>query len=485
MPVQEAGFCSQACCLLFRIFAEKPVMPLISSISGIRGTIGGLAADNLNPGILLQYCGAYAALIREKAGSSRGSIILGRDARTSGEMLSRLLSSCLMAVGLDVKDVGLAPTPTVALATKHSDAIGGIILTASHNPAEWNALKLLDAQGEFLSAADGEKIQQLLQHPVCYAPHSFIGNYSVAEDWIERHISLILKHPLIDVEAIRNAGFRLAVDVVNSVGALALPALFDALGVSDYRMINAEPDGKFAHNPEPLPAHLSELSEFCKKEGRIGIAVDPDVDRLALVCEDGSFFGEEYTLVAAADYVLSQRGGNTVSNLSSTRALDDISLKYGGKRFAAAVGEVNVLAEMQRVKAVIGGEGNGGVIFPEIHSGRDALTGIALILSSLARNKQTALELRGSFPDYSIAKLKMELYEGRAPSELLDCLAGQLDPASLDRRDGLWINLGAEWVHLRQSNTEPIIRIYAESRDQESALRLAEEYRTRLEKCLD
>lgn len=460
-------------------------MPLISSISGIRGIIGGLASDNLNPGIIMQYCGAYAALVREKAGKSRGSIVIGRDARTSGDMLSRLVSSCLMAVGLDVEDVGLAPTPTVALATRHSDAIGGIILTASHNPAEWNALKLLDAQGAFLSAADGEKIQHLLHHPVCYAPHSHLGSYNQASDWIARHISMILDHPLIDHTAIRKADFRIAADVVNSVGAFALPPLFEALGISDYHLINATPDGNFAHNPEPLPGHLGDLSALCQKERRIGIAVDPDVDRLALVCEDGSFFGEEYTLVAAADFVLSQRGGNTVSNLSSTRALEDIALKYGGKRFATAVGEVNVVKEMERVNAVIGGEGNGGVIFPDIHSGRDALTGIALILSSMARGGHTALALRQSFPEYAIAKLKMELPEGKSPSELLDCLADQMEAASLDRRDGLWINLGAEWVHLRQSNTEPIIRIYAESRDQVSALKLAEAYRSRLEKCLD
>jgi phosphomannomutase len=459
-------------------------MPLISSISGVRGTIGGLASDTLNPAIILQYCGAYAALVREKAGRSRGRIVLGRDARTSGEMLTRLVSSCLMAVGLDVEDVGLAPTPTVALATRHSDAIGGIILTASHNPAEWNALKLLDANGAFLSAEEGEKMQHLLHHPVCYAPYSHLGSYSQTSDWIGRHIAIILDHPLVDREAIRKAGFRIAADVVNSVGALALPPLFEALGIADYHLINATPDGHFAHNPEPLPAHLAALSAMCQKEGRIGTAVDPDVDRLALVCEDGSFFGEEYTLVAAADYVLSERGGNVVSNLSSTRALEDIAMKYKGNRYASAVGEVNVVKEMERVNAVIGGEGNGGVIFPEIHSGRDALTGIALILSSMALKGQTALALRRTFPDYAIAKLKMDLPDGQSPSSLLECLAKQLDPASLDRRDGLWINLGNAWVHLRLSNTEPIIRIYAESQDEDAALRLAEDYRKRLESCL-
>jgi phosphomannomutase len=460
-------------------------MPLISSISGIRGTIGGLAGDNLNPEALIQYCGAYAALIREQAGRSRGTIILGRDARTSGEMLSRAVSSNLMAVGLDVMDIGLAPTPTVALATRHSDAIGGIVLTASHNPAEWNALKLLDAQGAFLSARDGEKLHQFLKHPVCYAPHSFLGSYSLDHTWIERHIALILKHPLVDVPAIRNAGFRLGADVVNSVGAIALPALFEALGVRDYHLINGTPDGHFAHNPEPLPAHLTELSEMCRRESRIGIAVDPDVDRLALVCEDGSFFGEEYTLVAAADYVLGRRGGDVVSNLSSTRALNDIAEKYGGKRYTSAVGEVNVVSEMQRVKAIIGGEGNGGVIFPEIHSGRDALSGIALILSSLAHKRQSLVQLRRSLPDYAIAKLKMELPSDISPSALLERFSGQLDADTLDRRDGLWIQLDAEWVHLRQSNTEPIIRIYAESHNQETALRLAEVFRERLKKCVD
>jgi len=381
---------------------------LIKSISGIRGTIGGKPGDNLSPLDVVKFTAAFGTMLMA---SGNNKVVIGRDGRISGPLVSNLVSNTLIALGIDVVDLGLSTTPTVEVAVVMEGAAGGIIITASHNPKEWNALKLLNAAGEFISGAEGESLLEIAEKgEFSFANVDKLGTYTQNDSYLEKHIEAILAIDLVDVETVKSKGFKVIVDAVNSTGATFVPALLRAMGITDIVVLNAEVDGKFAHNPEPLPQNLTELAnEVNKQKADIGIAVDPDVDRLVLVCEDGSMFGEEYTLVAVADYILSKRPGNTVSNLSSTRALKDITLKYGGECFTSAVGEVNVVKKMKEVNAVIGGEGNGGVIFPELHYGRDALVGIALILSHLATSGKTVKQLRGTYPDYFITKNKLEL----------------------------------------------------------------------------
>lgn len=450
-------------------------MSLIASISGIRGTIGGAPGSNLTPPDILRFVSAYGRMLREQQAAGKRHVVVGRDARISGAMVSDLVCATLAAMGIDVTDLGLATTPTVELAVPGLGVDGGIILTASHNPKEWNALKLLGPQGEFISAAQGETLLRFAEEVPDYAGIDQLGVIRKDDTWLQRHIDLILAHPLVNREAIAKAQFTVAVDPVNSVGAVAVPQLLYALGVDVVAMINGEANGQFAHNPEPLPAHLASLAHITEEHADVGIAVDPDVDRLALVCEDGSFFGEEYTLVAVADYVLSHRPGNTVSNLSSSRALQDVTELYGGRRFASAVGEVNVVALMKEVNAVIGGEGNGGVIMPDLHYGRDALIGIALFLSHLALSGKTASQLKTKYPEYHIAKEKIVLPPSAPVDQILDTLAARFPAEDVDRRDGLWVSLGTDWVHMRRSNTEPIIRIYAESGNASRAQQRAEQ----------
>jgi phosphomannomutase len=449
-------------------------MTLIKSISGIRGIIG----DGLTPNEILKFTSAYAAYIKVLSGKERPKIVIGRDARVSGKMVSAMVSSTLMSCGADVVDLGLATTPTVEIAVPGTGADGGIIITASHNPAQWNALKLLNGKGEFLSAADGAKILELAESDTFgYAGYLNLGDYFEDNQQLELHIKKTLELPLVNLPAIRSAGFRIAFDAVNSVGGIALPALLKALGVNEVIPLNDKPDGIFTHNPEPLPEHLDEISRLVKEQrAHAGFVVDPDVDRLSIIMEDGGFFGEEYTLVAIADYILSRVPGNTVSNLSSTRALKDVTEKYGGKYFASAVGEVNVVEMMKETKAVIGGEGNGGVIFPELHYGRDALVGIALFLSHLALSGLSCTELRRRYPDYTISKNKVTLKPGATPAVIIAAIKEKYENYPLNDTDGLKIEFHEGWVHLRLSNTEPIMRIYAEGRTNEQA----EEYANRI-----
>ena len=452
-------------------------MTLIRSISGIRGTIGGAPGQGLTPPDIVMYTTAFAFLLKERLGRDPLRVVLGRDARISGEMVSGLVAATLRSCGADVLDLGLSTTPTVELAVTDLDADGGIILTASHNPEQWNALKLLNSEGEFLSAADGERLLEIAAGPgLLYSGTHDLGNWRLVDDQLQKHIKAILDLPLVDVPAIRDRGFRVGVDGINSSGGVAVPMLLEALGVKVIRGVNMEPDGRFAHNPEPLPEHLGEISALVVNEGLdVGFVVDPDVDRLAIVMEDGKMFGEEYTLVAVADYVLQHQPGNTVSNLSSTMALRDVTLKHGGRYYASAVGEVNVVKMMKEVDAVIGGEGNGGVIFPDLHYGRDALAGIALFLSWLARSGKSCSALRNTYPDYFISKNKMELGPDADPEKLIRCIAEKYKEHPVNTSDGLRIEFGKQWVHLRRSNTEPIIRIYAESADEPSARKLAEQ----------
>ena len=449
-------------------------MTLIKSISGIRGTIGGEAGENLTPEDIVRFTTAYGKWVQRNSDSKK--IIVGRDARISGEMVNRLVTGALMGIGLDVVDLGLSTTPTVEVAVPEEKAGGGIILTASHNPKQWNALKLLNDKGEFLSAAAGAEVLQIAEDKsIVFADVDSLGKYSVLENYIDRHIEMILALDLVDVGAIRKAGFKVAVDAVNSTGGIAIPKLLSALGVMEVVELYTEPNGHFPHNPEPLPEHLEDISkEIVNKGAHLGVVVDPDVDRLAMVCEDGSMFGEEYTLVAIADYVLSQNPGNTVSNLSSTRALRDVTEARGGQYKAAAVGEVNVVEMMKEVDAVIGGEGNGGVIYPALHYGRDALVGIALFLSHLARSGKSAREMRDSFPDYFISKNKITLKPEMNVDGILEAIKDKYNDKPINTIDGVKIEFDKEWVHLRKSNTEPIIRIYSESRDKSSADRLAQ-----------
>ena len=438
-------------------------MTLIKSISGIRGTIGGKTGDNLTPLDIVKFTAAYGTLLIQEGANKK--IIVGRDGRISGAMVKNLVISTLQALGLQVIDLDYSTTPTVEMAVVFENAGGGIILTASHNPKEWNALKLLNSQGEFINSADGQKVLEIAERAdFVFAPVDQLGICSLDDSFLLKHIDAIVNYELVDVAAIKKAKFRVVVDAVNSTGAIAVPALLRALGVKEIEVLNGEVNGKFAHNPEPLPEHLTELSmEVLKQQASLGIAVDPDVDRLCFVCEDGTMFGEEYTLVAVADYVLSHRKGNTVSNMSSTRALRDITEKHGGEYFSSAVGEVNVVNKMKAVNAVIGGEGNGGIIVPDLHYGRDALIGIALFLTHLANTKKTAKQLRNSFPDYFISKNKIQLENDVDVKGVFEKIKDKYKSHPINVEDGLKIEFDKDWVHLRTSNTEPIIRIYAES----------------------
>ena len=441
-------------------------MTLIKSISGIRGTIGGRTGDTLNPLDIVKFTTAYATFISRKSGKT-GKIIVGRDGRISGEMVKNVVCGTLMGMGFDVINIGYATTPTTELAVRMAEADGGIIITASHNPRQWNALKLLNSEGEFLTAADGAEVLDIAaREDFDYADVDHLGKYTEDNSFDQRHIDSVLQLRLADVEAIKKRKFRVCVDTINSVGGIILPELFKALGV-DYEILNADCTGDFAHNPEPLEKNLLGIMDKMRKGGfDLGIVVDPDVDRLAFICEDGTMFGEEYTLVSVADYILSHTPGNTVSNLSSTRALRDVTEKHGGTYTAAAVGEVNVTTKMKEVGAVIGGEGNGGVIYPESHYGRDALVGIALFLSSLAQKGCTASELRATFPDYQIAKNRIDL----TPETDVDAILVKVkemfakdNSAVVNDIDGVKIDFPDRWVHLRKSNTEPIIRVYSEA----------------------
>ena len=450
-------------------------MTLIKSISGIRGTIGGMPGEGLSPLDIVRFASAYGTWVRRTTGEARPKVVIGRDARSSGPMLNALVSGSLAGTGIDVIDLGWAATPTVEIAVTGEKADGGIILTASHNPEEWNALKLLNARGEFVSSQDGEAILEIAdQEQYLFEGVQGLGSVSLLEGYGQRHIDKIKQLDLVDIPAITSAGFRVAIDCVNSVGGLVLPDLLRSLGVREIIELYCEPTGRFPHNPEPLPDNLNDLSEaVIKNNADVGFAVDPDVDRLAIVNEDGSMFGEEYTLVAVADYVLQHRKGSAVSNLSSTRALKDVTLGHGCNYYAAAVGEVNVVELMKRHRAVIGGEGNGGVIYPALHHGRDALAGIALFLSHLARKRVPCSDLRKSYPDYTIVKRRMDLPAGMDLMPVFDRLEQQYPESQCDRTDGLKLDFDDGWIHLRKSNTEPIIRIYAESVNAEKADALA------------
>ncbi len=450
-------------------------MALIKSISGIRGTIGGKPGNTLSPLDVVKFSAAYGTWILAQGTGKK--IVVGRDGRISGEMVQALVVNTLIALGLDVVDVGLSTTPTVEMAVKFENAAGGIILTASHNPKEWNALKLLNHKGEFISGDDGTAILTMAdKEEFNFATVDKLGTYTVNTTSLQQHIDAVVNYPLVDVAAIAKSKFKIVVDAINSSGAIAVPALLKALGVAakDITVINEEITGNFAHNPEPLPQHLTQLcNEVNRKKAHLGIAVDPDVDRLCFVNEDGSLFGEEYTLVAISDFVLQHRPGNTVSNMSSTRALKDVTLKHGGEYFPSAVGEVNVVAKMKAVNAVIGGEGNGGIIVPDLHYGRDALIGIALYLTSLATSKKSSKQLRGNFPDYFISKNKIELDKGVNVNSIFDRIKKKYKNNPINTEDGLKIEFENDWVHLRTSNTEPIIRIYAESNFETTADNIA------------
>ena len=446
-------------------------MTLIKSISGIRGTIGGSTGDTLNPLDIVKFVTAYATFINKNAKSKK--IVVGRDARISGEMVKNVVCGTLMGYGFDVINIGLATTPTTELAVRMSGADGGIIITASHNPRQWNALKLLNSEGEFLNKEEGNEVLAIAEAEAFeYADVDHLGHYIEDNSFDKRHIDSVLALQLVDVEAVKKAHFRVCADTINSVGGVILPELFKALGV-DYEILNGEPNGDFAHNPEPLEKNLTGIMDKMREGGfDLGVVVDPDVDRLAFICEDGKMFGEEYTLVSVADYVLSHTKGNTVSNLSSTRALRDVTEKHGGAYAAAAVGEVNVTTKMKEVGAVIGGEGNGGVIYPESHYGRDALVGIALFLSSLAQKGCKVSELRATFPNYFIAKNRIDLTPSTDVDAILvkvkEMYAGQ-EGVAVNDIDGVKIDFPDQWVHLRKSNTEPIIRVYSEAATMEAA----------------
>ncbi|HWC52083.1 MAG TPA: phosphoglucosamine mutase [Chitinophagaceae bacterium] len=440
-------------------------MPLIKSISGIRGTIGDKPGENLTPADVEKFSAAFANLLLENFSGHEEvpKMVVGRDGRTSGESIRNIVVKTLTGLGIDVVDLGLSTTPTVEIAVKMENAIGGIIITASHNPAEWNALKLLNSDGEFISAELGKKVLQKAEEKI--APTSGEQGKIISDDsYLQKHIDAIINYPLVNAKGIAKKNFKVVVDTINSTGAIFVPALLKALGVKDVIVLNGEVNGKFAHNPEPLPEHLSQLSnEVVKQKADLGIAVDPDVDRLCFVCEDGSMFGEEYTLVAVADYVLSKKKGSTVSNLSSTKALKEITIKHGCEYFPSAVGEVNVVNKMKAVNAVIGGEGNGGIIVPDFHYGRDALIGIGLFLSHLANHKKGIKSLRSLYPDYFIAKKKIELQNGIDLKMVFEKIKKKYKKNPVNTEDGLKIEFDGDWVHLRSSNTEPIIRIYAES----------------------
>ena len=446
---------------------------MIKSISGIRGTIGGKPGDNLSPLDIVKFTAAYGSWA--SLNNKGKKIVVGRDARISGEMVSSIVISTLIAMGFDVVDLGLSTTPTVEMAVIWENAAGGIIITASHNPKEWNALKLLNHQGEFLSAAEGAIIlEKAASEDFVFSTVEKIGIHSNNTSYLQKHIDAVVNYPMVDVESIQKANYKIVVDAVNSTGALALPPLLKALGVEEVTVLNEEVNGKFAHNPEPLPENLVGLSAAVKKsKADLGIAVDPDVDRLCFVCEDGSMFGEEYTLVAVADYVLGKKKGNTVSNMSSTKALKDVTLAHGGQYFPSAVGEVNVVTKMKEVGAVIGGEGNGGIIVPDLHYGRDALIGIGLFLSALSYHKNGIKSFRSKYPDYFISKNKIELQKGVDVSKIFEQIQKKYKNQPINTEDGLKIEFDNDWVHLRTSNTEPIIRIYAESNFETTANNIA------------
>jgi len=450
-------------------------MTLIKSISGIRGTIGGKVGEGLTPLDAVLFAAAYGSWLKTQKPSKKLKVVIGRDARISGQMISDLVSSTLIGLGIDVVNLGLSTTPTVEIAVPMENAQGGIILTASHNPKQWNALKLLNEKGEFISGAEGEMLLEIAKNQdFQFAEVDDLGSIKNDDSYMQKHIAAILALPLVDSKLIKEANFKIVVDAVNSSGGIFVPALLKALGVSQITEMYCEPNGDFPHNPEPLPENLKDLSQAMKvQKAAIGITVDPDVDRLAFVCEDGSMFGEEYTLVAVADYVLSQTPGATVSNLSSTRALRDITEEKGQVYAAAAVGEVNVVAKMKEVNAVIGGEGNGGIIYPDLHYGRDSLVGIALFLTHLAKEKKSMTALRDSYPKYVISKNKIELTPEIDVDLILEKMALKYAENEVDTTDGVKIYIEKEWVHLRKSNTEPIIRIYSEASDEEAANNLA------------
>lgn len=451
-------------------------MTLIKSISGIRGIVGGKSGEALTPIDVVKFAAAYGTWVR-RTNPQNLKVVIGRDARLSGEMVSRLVAGTLQGVGLNVIDLGLSTTPTVEIAVKAEAAAGGIILTASHNPIHWNALKLLNHEGEFISEAEGAEVLRIAEAEDFVFPDvKKLGSYTSDNTYLQKHIDHVLSLSIVDAEAIKNANFRIVVDAVNSTGGIAVPQLLEALGVDpkNIKKLNCEPTGNFAHNPEPLPEHLHDISkELNNGSYQLGIVVDPDVDRLALMCEDGTPFGEEYTLVAVADFVLKNTPGNTVSNLSSTAALRDVTLKAGGQYLASAVGEVNVVNAMKSSNAVIGGEGNGGVIYPESHYGRDALVGIALFLTHLAKSGKKASVLRRAYPNYYISKNKIELTPEINVDNILDRIQSRYSKQPVNTVDGVRIEFDREWVHLRRSNTEPIIRIYSESETQTTAINLA------------
>ncbi|WP_343747814.1 phosphoglucosamine mutase [Fluviicola sp.] len=451
-------------------------MTLIKSISGIRGTIGGVPGDNLTPIDAVQFAAAYGTWLRSVSGSGPLKVVVGRDARLSGEMIASLVIQTLVGLGVEVIDLGLSTTPTVEMAVPYHQANGGIILTASHNPKQWNALKLLNSKGEFISGAEGELLLKIAtEGSFVFAEIDAIGKVVKDEQAIERHIEAICALPDVDLPAIRNANFRIVVDAVNSTGGISVPQLLRRLGVTEIIEMYCDPTGHFPHNPEPLKEHLTELSaRVVSEKAHLGITVDPDVDRLALVNEDGSMFGEEYTLVAVSEYILSKRKGATVSNLSSTRALRDITEEAGCTYHASAVGEVNVVVKMKETDAVIGGEGNGGIIYPDLHYGRDSLVGIALFLSHLAHKQVSMTALRASYPNYEMAKKKIDLTPGIDVDAILEKMAENYKNEEVDTVDGVKIYIGKEWVHLRKSNTEPIIRVYTESKDAQAASDLAD-----------
>lgn len=452
-------------------------MTLIKSISGIRGTIGGHTGDTLNPLDIVKFTSAYAAFIRKSAGEGRQKIVVGRDARISGPMVRDVVCGTLVGMGFDVVDIGLASTPTTEVAVVMEGACGGIIITASHNPKMWNALKLLNANGEFLNKEEGNEVLRMAEEADFeYADVDRLGVCREDTTYGQKHIDLVKNLSLVDVEAIRKADFRVAIDTVNSVGGIILPQLLEQLGVKHVTGLFTEPTGDFGHNPEPLEKNLADIKALMQQGGHdVAFVVDPDVDRLAMFCEDGTMYGEEYTLVTVADYILQHTPGNTVSNLSSTRALRDVTLRYGGEYHAAAVGEVNVVAKMKETHAVIGGEGNGGVIYPEAHYGRDALVGIALVLTYLAKTGKKMSELRATYPQYYMAKNRMDLTPGTDVDAILAKVKDIYKQEKVNDMDGVKIDFADSWVHLRKSNTEPIIRVYSEARTAEEADRIGRE----------
>lgn len=461
-------------------------MSLIKSISGIRGTIGGKPGQNLTPADIVELTAAFAAVVKKSASEKPLTFVVGRDARVSGDMVSRLVCGTLQGMGVNVIDTGLSTTPTTEMAVTHHHADGGIIITASHNPMQWNALKLLNAKGEFISDEEGRRLQEIAaRQDFTYAEANCLGQYISDSHAIDEHIDAVLALPLVDAEAVARAGFSVILDTVNSTGALALPPLLERLGVKNVTVLNGNPTGIFAHNPEPLPENLQGISEaMATGTFDVGFVVDPDVDRLAVVKPGGEMFGEEYTLVAVADYILQHTPGNTVSNLSSTRALRDVTARYGGSYRASAVGEVNVVEMMKATGAVIGGEGNGGVIYPELHYGRDALVGIALFLTYMAVSGKSCSQIRSLYPDYRISKNKLQLPGNVNAAAILDSISEQYAQFSPNRTDGVKIDFEDGWVHIRTSNTEPVLRIYAEAETEREADRMAEEVMGHIRKMM-